>query len=167
MSDELKKLREISIQTSEQQQSGFIRGSKKRYFQRNLELIFELTDVHGIKYREILEAMSREGFEFNYDYFRRLMAAAKRTRKAPPERQINIQGSSVSSAALILPVAFKKAMDAEQEEEISPEISPEKAAFIAENERIKSLNISSKEKRAMMAKAAEDYSKTQNPLNRK
>jgi len=163
MSTKLKKLKEASIQASEQRRLGSDRNSKKKYFLQNLELILELTENYGIKYTEILKAMSEEGVEFNYVYFRRLMAAAKKTRKTSSERQINIQDSSVSSAALILPVADKKAMDAEQGEEISPE----KAAFIAENERIKSLNISSKEKRAMMAKAAEDYSKTQNPLNRK
>jgi len=155
MSDELKKLREISIQTSEQQQSGFIRGSKKRYFLRNLELIFELTDVHGIKYREILEAMSREGFEFNYDYFRRLMAAAKKkTRKITPEEQANT--SSPVTGKLITETAPKK-----------DELSPEQKAYAAEIRRIKSLNIDSEEKKEMLMAAAKTYLKSLIPPNKK
>jgi len=163
MNAKSKKLKEALIQTSEQRQLGSGRNFKKKYFLKNLELILELTENRGVKYMEVLKIMSEDGIVFNYDYFRRLMAAAKKTCKTSAERQINIKDSPPSNPALILPVTDNETMGAEHGEEMSPE----KAAYIAENKRIKGLNISSKEKRELMVAAAEAYSRTQNPLDRK
>lgn len=153
MGEELEKLKKSPIHGNKDDKSGISRGFKKRYFLQNIEVIFDLVENHGIKYPQLLDAMSREGVDFNYDYLRRLMAAAKKKRQ-PSLAQSQIGKQENAPGQSLTPP-------------LKDDMTPEKAAFKAEIERIKKLNISSKEKREMMAKATEAFAKTQNPLDRK
>lgn len=164
MGEELEKLKKSPIHGNKDDKSGTSRGFKKRYFLQNIEVIFDLVENHGIKYPQLLDAMSREGVDFNYDYLRRLMAAAKKKRQPSlAQSQTGKQGHAPGQS-ITPPVVVSTTKDSTQTKD---DMTPEKAAFKAEIERIKKLNISSKEKREMMAKATEAFAKTQNPLDRK
>ena len=164
MGEELEKLKKSPIHENKDDKSGISRGFKKRYFLQNIDVIFDLVENHGIKYPQLLDAMSREGVDFNYDYLRRLMAAAKKKRQpsltpSQTSKQGHAPGQSITP-----PSGASTSKESAQTKE---DMTPEKAAFKAEIERIKNLNISSKEKREMMAKATDAFAKTQNPLDRK
>lgn len=164
MGEELEKLKKSPIHGNKDDKSGISRGFKKRYFLQNIEVIFDLVENHGIKYPQLLDAMSREGVDFNYDYLRRLMAAAKKKRQPSlAQSQTGKQGHAPGQS-ITPPVVVSTTKDSTQTKD---DMTPEKAAFKAEIERIKNLNISSREKREMMAKATEAFAKTQNPLDRK
>jgi hypothetical protein len=164
MGEELEKLKKSPNPANKDGTSGISRGFKKRYFLQNIEVIFDLVENHGIKYPQLLDAMSREGVDFNYDYLRRLMAAAKRKRESSSApNQTSNQGHTPGHSNTPSPVAST----AKNSTDIKEDMPPEKAALIAEIARIKTLNISSKEKREMIDKATQAYSKTLNPLDRK
>lgn len=164
MGEELEKLKKSPIHENKDDKSGISRGFKKRYFLQNIEVIFDLVENHGIKYPQLLDAMSREGVDFNYDYLRRLMAAAKKKRQpSSTPSQTGKQGHAPGQSVTPPLVASTTKESAQTKDDMTPE----KAAFKAEIERIKNLNIGSKEKREMMAKATEAFAKTQNPLDRK
>lgn len=128
-------------------------SSKKTYFRRNQKLIFQLLDA-GATYAEVLGAFEEDGVKMSLRYFTQLVGAER-----PKAGAIAVSGGRPTGP----PIAEKSATSAATKEGWSPE----KVAYAAELERIKSLNINSKERRAMMMKAAEDFSKTQNPLDRK
>lgn len=164
MGEELEKLKKSPIQANEDGTPGISRGFKKRYFLQNIEVIFDLVENHGIKYPQLLDAMSREGVDINYDYLRRLMAAAKKKRQpSSTPSQTGKQGHAPGQS--IAPPLVDSTSNSTTH--IKDDVPPEKAALIAEIARIKTLNINSKEKREMITKATESYSKTQNPLDRK
>lgn len=166
MGDELNKLRQPMKPGTQLDKSKSGWGVKRRYFQQNADVIFDLIENYGIKYPEILEAMAREGITFTYEYFRRLMAKEKKRRLEQPAATVAAIRNPPGVPSLAISTTPAPQANAVTDES-KRDISPERAAFIAENERIKKLNISSKEKRALLAKASEEFSKTQNPLNRK
>jgi hypothetical protein len=131
-------------------------ASKKLYFQNNQKLIFELLDA-GATYAEVLEAARADGVSMSLRYFTHLVSATKPSSARAVAR--SAQSIERSTTSLVQVAAAHKPQ--------GKEISPKRAALIAEIERIKSLNISSMERRAMMNKATDDYSKTINPLDRK
>ena len=164
MGEELEKLKKSPIHGNKDDKSGISRGFKKRYFLQNIEVIFDLVENHGIKYPQLLDAMSREGVDFNYDYLRRLMAAAKKKRQPSSMPSQTGKHGHAPGQSVTPPLVASNTANSTH---IKDDISPEKAALKAEIERIKTLNISSREKREMMTKAQEAFAKTQNPLDRK
>lgn len=130
-------------------------ASKKLYFQNNQKLIFELLDA-GATYAEVLAAAKADGVSMSLRYFTHLVSATKPCSDRAVARPAQSIEQSTTSLAQV--AAAHKPQ--------GKEISPGKAALIAEIERIKSLNISSMERRAMITKATDDYSKTINPLDR-
>lgn len=130
-------------------------ASKKLYFQNNQKLIFELLDA-GATYAEVLEAAKADGVSISLRYFTHLVSATK-----PGSARSVVKPAQSIARSITSSVQVAAAKNPQREE-----ISPKKAALIAEIERIKSLNISSMEKRAMIINVTEDYSKTINPLDR-
>lgn len=166
MGDELKKLRKPMKPTTQQGQTERVWGSKKRYFDKELNEIFNLMENHGAKYPEILEAAAREGVIFSYEYFRRLIAKAKKTRLSLASQEAPSAQDQAAQPTTSTPAQSTNPPPASTTH-TNGDLSPEKAALKAEIERIKTLKISSKERRDLMTIATDTYSKTQNPLDRK
>lgn len=137
------------------------RGIKKRYFESRVEQIFKLVECFSASYSDILAALSKDGVDFNYGYFRELMAAEKERRKSlgiPPAPAPSPAGGSA------IEIQPRAGSDIDGKPPIA---LTGKEALKAEIARIKTLNISSKERRDMITSATESYSKTINPLDRK
>lgn len=137
------------------------RGIKKRYFQSRVNQIFELVESFSASYSDILAALSKDGVDFDYVYFRKLMAKEKERRKALGIPPAPAQAPAGGRAVEIQP---RTGLDIDGKPPIA---LTGKEALKAEIARIKTLNISSKERRDMITSATESYSKTINPLDRK
>lgn len=55
-------------------------GFKLRYFKKNLELIFDLSENCHFSYAEIVAAINDDDVEFSLVYFKKLMAVEKKKR---------------------------------------------------------------------------------------
>jgi len=162
MGGELDKLRQPMKLEVKNGNSDFVLGDKKRYFRQNIDIIFDLVENYDIKYSQIIDAMSREGIDFTYSYFRQLMCKEKKKRQAQwrSKKELPIKETH---AIMDTSESLEKEKSVD-ENKATTEISAKKAAFIAENERIKNLNISFNERRALIKKATDEYLMYENPL---
>lgn len=56
-------------------------GYKRRYFIKNVDLIFELIEKHSVRYEKIVQTINEDdGVEFSLIYFKKLVATEKKRR---------------------------------------------------------------------------------------
>lgn len=134
------------------------RGFKKAYFLERVDLILELVDDYGYSYKEIIEAIKKDGVELNYVVFRRWMAEEKERRKL--EQPATVSAQPVKPASPVKPDVKQPAQPRKAKTSV-PDMTPEKAAYIAECEAIQNdKTINSKQRRELLVQAEERYSKT-------